>query len=86
MRVDELERYSGPDASPFHYAGQSYQVRYLGSLLHPGEQMDLANLGATIPVVLVRGGGQKPAGALERLVGGGAGSYTHLTRPTRDPV
>ncbi|MBK7730322.1 MAG: Hpt domain-containing protein [Gammaproteobacteria bacterium] len=69
MRVDELERYSGPDASPFHYAGQSYQVRYLGSLLHPGEQMDLANLGATIPVVLVRGGGQTLAVALERLVG-----------------
>ncbi|MBP8924558.1 MAG: Hpt domain-containing protein [Pseudomonadales bacterium] len=69
MRVDELERYSGPDASPFHYAGQSYQVRYLGSLLHPDEQMDIGNLGATIPVVLVRGGGQTLAVEVERLVG-----------------
>jgi len=69
MRADELRHYAGPDAAPFEYAGQSYQVRYLGAVLYPDEQPDPGSLADTVPVVLVRGGGQALAVQVDRLVG-----------------
>jgi chemosensory pili system protein ChpA (sensor histidine kinase/response regulator) len=69
MGSDELARYTGPEAQPLEYAGQSYVVRHLGDLLYPGEQVDLEPTGATVPVVLVRGGGQAIALEVDRLVG-----------------
>ena len=69
MRAEELEHYSGPDAAPFEYAGQSYHVRHLGAVLYPDEQPDQGSLADTVPVVLVRGGGQALAVQVDRLVG-----------------
>ena len=69
MRADELRHYAGPDAAPFEYAGQSYQVRHLGAVLYPDEQPDPGSLSDTVPVVLVRGGGQALAVQVDRLVG-----------------
>jgi chemosensory pili system protein ChpA (sensor histidine kinase/response regulator) len=69
MRADELRHYAGPDAAPFEYAGQSYQVRHLGAVLYPDEQPDPGSLADTVPVVLVRGGGQALAVQVDRLVG-----------------
>nr|MBP7911713.1 Hpt domain-containing protein [Pseudomonadales bacterium] len=69
MRADELRHFAGPDAAPFEYAGQSYQVRHLGAVLYPDEQPDPGSLADTVPVVLVRGGGQALAVQVDRLVG-----------------
>jgi chemosensory pili system protein ChpA (sensor histidine kinase/response regulator) len=69
MRADELQHYSGSDAAPFEYAGQSYHVRHLGAVLYPDEQPDSGSLADTVPVVLVRGGGQALAVQVDRLVG-----------------
>ena len=69
MRADELRHHCGPDAAPFEYAGQSYHVRHLGALLYPEEPPDTGSLADTVPVVLVRGGGQALAVQVDRLVG-----------------
>jgi len=69
MRADELAHYGGADAPPFEYAGQSYRVRSLGAVLFPDEPQDAAGASDTVPVVLVRGGGQALAVQVDRLVG-----------------
>ncbi len=37
----ELEAYYGPDAPRFEYAGQAYELKYLGDLLNNGQQPKL---------------------------------------------
>jgi chemosensory pili system protein ChpA (sensor histidine kinase/response regulator) len=69
MRVSERQRHAGPDASPFQYAGQSYEVRSLSNLLFLDEQHEVGITYDTVPVVLVRGGGQALAVHVDRLVG-----------------
>ena len=68
LRVDELAQYAA-DERLLEYAGQGYRVRYLGAVLHPDEHRDLGIDGDTVPLVLVRGGGQALAVEVDRLLG-----------------
>jgi chemosensory pili system protein ChpA (sensor histidine kinase/response regulator) len=69
LRTDELRQYEGPDAKLLEYAGQSYRMLYLGALLYPGDKIDITKVAETVPVVLVRGGGQAVAVEVDRLLG-----------------
>jgi len=69
IRRDERSHDGDPNAAILQYAGDHYKVRHLGSLLFPGERFDASDLEDTIPVVLVRGGGQALAVEVDRLVG-----------------
>ncbi|WXL28044.1 Hpt domain-containing protein [Ectopseudomonas mendocina] len=50
----ELEAYYAPDAPRFEYAGQAYELRYLGDLLNNGQQPKLVGQSLPLPVILVR--------------------------------
>jgi chemosensory pili system protein ChpA (sensor histidine kinase/response regulator) len=50
----ELEAYYQPDAPAFEYAGQPYDLRYLGHLLRVDSKPNLDFDGPPLPVVLVR--------------------------------
>ncbi len=65
----ELEAYYQPDAPAFEYAGQSYRLRYMGSLLHSTERPRLEGQSMPLPVVLVRGGEHSIAVQVDRLLG-----------------
>lgn len=52
----ELEAYYQPDSPRFEYAGQPYDLRYLGTLLGLEASPNIQSLGAPLPVVLVRAG------------------------------
>ena len=56
----ELEEYYKPNAPRFEYAGQSYQLQYLGTLLKSGHYPKLHGQPLPLPVILVRGGGDQP--------------------------
>ena len=65
----ELEAYYQPDAPMFEYAGQSYYLRYMGSLLHSGHRAKLEGLTTPLPVVLIRSSDYSVAVQVDRLVG-----------------
>ncbi len=46
----ELEAYYAPDAPRFEYAGQAYELRYLGDLLNNGQQPKLVGQSLPLPV------------------------------------
>ncbi|KRW61569.1 Hpt domain-containing protein [Pseudomonas sp. TTU2014-080ASC] len=50
----ELEAYYAPDAPRFEYAGQAYELRYLGDLLNNGQHPKLVGQSLPLPVILVR--------------------------------
>ncbi|MEM8496940.1 MAG: Hpt domain-containing protein [Pseudomonadota bacterium] len=52
----ELEAYYQPDSPRFEYAGQPYDLRYLGSLLGLEAKANVHAHSAPLPVVLVRAG------------------------------
>ncbi|OZG75153.1 hybrid sensor histidine kinase/response regulator [Hahella sp. CCB-MM4] len=56
----ELEEYYKPDAPLYEYAGQRYRLQYLGSLLNSEHHPKLQGQVLPLPVILVRGGGDKP--------------------------
>ena len=56
----ELEEYYKPNAPKFEYAGQSYQLQYLGTLLKSGHYPKLHGQPLPLPVILVRSGGEQP--------------------------
>ena len=60
VSTDDLEQYYGAQSNPFHYAGTSYHLHYMGEFVlgklqpnvTPGQSLPL-------PVLLVRGGDQR---------------------------
>jgi chemosensory pili system protein ChpA (sensor histidine kinase/response regulator) len=65
----ELEAYYQPDAPLFEYAGQSYNLMYMGGLLDMGAKPRLEGQTMPLPVVLVRGGEHSVAVQVDRLLG-----------------
>lgn len=65
----ELEAYYQPDAPAFEYAGQPYQLRYMGGLLQQGEQPNLDGHALPLPVILVRGADHSVALQVDSLLG-----------------
>ena len=65
----ELEEYYKPDAPPYEYAGQQYQLQYLGALLDSDHQPKLQGQALPLPVILVRGAEQPIALQVDHLMG-----------------
>ena len=65
----ELEAYYQPDAPRFEYAGQTYELRYLGELLNNGQQPKLVGQSLPLPVILVRSKEHSVAVQVDSLAG-----------------
>ncbi|MBD9413143.1 Hpt domain-containing protein [Pseudomonas sp. PDM16] len=65
----ELEAYYGPDAPRFEYAGQAYELKYLGDLLNNGQQPKLVGQSLPLPVILVRSSEHAVAVQVDGLAG-----------------
>ena len=65
----ELEAYYQPGAPRFEYAGQSYELRYLGDLLNNGQQPKLVGQSLPLPVILVRSSEHAVAVQVDALAG-----------------
>ncbi|MEK1906655.1 MAG: Hpt domain-containing protein [Pseudomonas sp.] len=65
----ELEAYYGPDAPRFEYAGQAYELKYLGDLLNNGQQPKLIGQSLPLPVILVRSSEHAVAVQVDSLAG-----------------
>ncbi|MBD9653311.1 Hpt domain-containing protein [Pseudomonas sp. PDM12] len=65
----ELESYYGPDAPRFEYAGQAYELRYLGDLLNNGQHPKLVGQSLPLPVILVRSSEHAVAVQVDSLAG-----------------
>lgn len=65
----ELEAYYQPDASRFEYAGQTYELRYLGELLNNGQRPKLVGQSLPLPVILVRSNEHSVAVQVDSLAG-----------------
>lgn len=65
----ELEAYYQPDAPQFEYAGQHYDMRYLGRYVHNQQIPNLAGHSKPVPVLLVRSADQSVALHVDSLVG-----------------
>ncbi len=65
----ELEAYYQPDAPRFEYAGQAYELRYLGELLNNGQQPKLIGQSLPLPVILVRSSEHAVAVQVDSLAG-----------------
>ena len=65
----ELEAYYAPDAPRFEYAGQAYELKYLGDLLGNGQQPKLFGQSLPLPVILVRSKEHAMAVQVDSLAG-----------------
>ncbi|MCY1337066.1 Sensor histidine kinase RcsC [compost metagenome] len=65
----ELETYYQPDAPRFEYAGQNYELKYLGDLLDNGQHPKLVGQSLPLPVILVRSSEHAVAVQVDALVG-----------------
>ncbi|MGQ7959785.1 Hpt domain-containing protein [Pseudomonas sp. SP16.1] len=65
----ELEAYYAPDAPRFEYAGQAYELKYLGDLLSNGQQPKLVGQSLPLPVILVRSSEHAVAVQVDSLAG-----------------
>ncbi len=65
----ELEAYYQPDAPRFEYAGQTYELRYLGELLNNGQRPKLVGQSLPLPVILVRSKEHSVAVQVDSLAG-----------------
>ena len=65
----ELEGYYQPNAPRFEYAGQQYEVKYLGELLNNGQRPKLNSQSLPLPVVLVRSAEYATAIQVDSLAG-----------------
>lgn len=65
----ELEAYYAPDAPRFEYAGQTYELKYLGDLLNNGQQPKLVGQSLPLPVILVRSSEHAVAVQVDSLAG-----------------
>lgn len=65
----ELEHYYSQDEAKFEYAGESYDVRYLGSMLYDDMQPRLEGQVMPLPVILVRSAQHTMALQVDALMG-----------------
>lgn len=65
----ELEAYYQPDAPRFEYAGQAYELKYLGDLLNNGQHPKLVGQSLPLPVILVRSTEHAVAVQVDALAG-----------------
>lgn len=65
----ELEAYYQPDAPPFEYAGQNYNLKYMGGLLQRGKSVNLEGLTTPLPVILIRSSDYSVAVQVDHLLG-----------------
>ncbi|MBL4583419.1 MAG: Hpt domain-containing protein, partial [Pseudomonadales bacterium] len=65
----ELQTHYQPDAPNFEYAGQSYEVCYMGSLLDSKQPPNLQGLSAPMPVILARSGDRALAIQVDTILG-----------------
>lgn len=65
----ELEAYYAPNAPRFEYAGQAYELKYLGDLLNNGQQPKLVGQSLPLPVILVRSSEHAVAVQVDVLAG-----------------
>jgi len=65
----ELEAYYQPGAPRFEYAGQNYELRYLGELLNNGQRPKLVGQSLPLPVILVRSHEHSVAVQVDSLAG-----------------
>ena len=65
----ELEAYYQPDAPMFEYAGQPYRLAYIGKMLEKGDDPNLTNPVAPLPVILARSGDHAVALQVDRVIG-----------------
>ena len=65
----ELEAYYAPDAPRFEYAGQAYELKYLGDLLNNGQHPKLVGQSLPLPVILVRSSEHAVAVQVDSLAG-----------------
>ena len=65
----ELEHYYQNEEARFEYAGEQYQVRYLGSLLHTDYNPKLEGQAMPLPVILVRTATDAVAIQVDMLMG-----------------
>ncbi|NRA41931.1 MAG: Hpt domain-containing protein, partial [Pseudomonadales bacterium] len=65
----ELEAYYQPDAPPFEYASQQYNLRYMGELLQQSNGANLEGKTAPLPVILVRSSDYSVAVQVDHLLG-----------------
>ncbi|MES9881196.1 MAG: response regulator, partial [Sedimenticola sp.] len=68
LHRSELQDYYNDSSARYSYAGQDYQVRYLGSLLHE-RQPNLADQRKWYPLLLVRAGEHRVALQVDNLLG-----------------
>ena len=60
---------SGQDVPRFEYAGQAYELKYLGDLLNNGQQPKLVGQSLPLPVILVRSSEHAVAVQVDALAG-----------------
>src|SRR5690606_32989719 len=65
----ELEAYYQPGAPRCEYAGQNYELRYLGELLNNGQRPKLVGQSLPLPVILVRSNEHSVAVQVDSLAG-----------------
>ncbi|WP_024461422.1 Hpt domain-containing protein [Marinimicrobium sp. LS-A18] len=65
----ELEHYYSDESARFEYAGEEYQVRYLGTMLDSDARPKLDGQSLPLPVVLVRSAEHTVALQVDRLLG-----------------
>lgn len=65
----ELEHYYSDENARFEYAGEQYQVRYLGTMLDSDARPKLDSQSLPLPVVLVRSAEHTVALQVDRLLG-----------------
>jgi len=65
----ELEEYYKPDAPLYEYAGQQYNLQYLGNVLHSEHKPKLQGQPLPLPVILVRGADKPIALQVDSLMG-----------------
>ncbi|MFO5782958.1 chemotaxis protein CheW, partial [Klebsiella pneumoniae] len=60
---------AGLDTPSFEYAGQSYELKYLGELLNNGQEPKLVGQSLPLPVILVRSSEHAVAVQVDSLAG-----------------
>ena len=69
VSATELEAYYQAGARSFEYAGQTYELKYLGELLENGQRPKLINQPLPLPVILVRSNDHAVAIQIDSLAG-----------------
>ncbi len=65
----ELEEYLGEDGAPYHYAGQAYDLEYLGTYVHGTSGHRFDNQSLPLPLLLIRSTEHSVALLVDSLIG-----------------